>query len=192
MNTELDNFPVSDLQDRYSIGRTQVYTRLEALNIKAEKFGNKSFINASQLEKLDSLDKHIKSGGAIADFQKVTTEHETKSSEQTEKVTTEHKIKSTEQTGQLSLISENEALQMVLRGLLSETLKPVSGINQVFQNLELLDKAVDRKWFLCSSEIKELLAIASLPKSPFERYGFYFEKVGRNGNEVSWKISKVT
>ncbi|MFN4886920.1 MAG: hypothetical protein ACK47D_10000 [Pseudanabaena sp.] len=176
MSTELDNFPVSDLQDRYSIGRTQVYTRLEALNIKAEKFGNKSFINASQLVKLDSLDRHIKAGGAIADFQKVTSEHETKS---------------TEQTGQISLISENEALQMVLRGLISETLKPVSGINQVFQNLELLDKAVDRKWFLSSSEIKELLAISSLPKSPFERYGFYFEKVGKNGNEVSWKISKV-
>ena len=176
MSTELDNFPVSELQDRYSIGRKQVYTRLEALDIKPEKFGNKAFINASQLEKLDSLDKHIKAGGAIADFQKVTTEHKTKSSEQ---------------TGQLSTISENEALQLVLRGLLSETLKPVSGINQVFQNLELLDKAVDRKWFLSSSEIKELLLIASLPKSPFERYGFYFEKVGRNGNEVSWKISKV-
>lgn len=185
MNTELDNFPVSDLQDRYSIGRTQVYTRLEALDIKPEKFGNKAFINASQLEKLDGLDSHIKAGGAIANFQKVTTEH-------SEKVTTEHKIKSTEQTGQLSTISENEALQMVLRGLLSETLKPLSGINQVFQNLELLDKAVDRKWFLSSSEIKELLAIASLPKSPFERYGFYFEKVGKNGSEVSWKISKVS
>ncbi len=177
MSTELDNFPVSDLQDRYSIGRTQVYTRLEALDIKPEKSGNKSFINASQLEKLDNLDKHIKSGGAIADFNKPFTEHETKF---------------TEQTGQISLISENEALVMVLRSLLSENLKPESGLNQVFQNLELLDKAVERKWFLSSSEIKQLLAIASLPKSPFERYGFYFEKVGRNGSEVSWKISKVS
>lgn len=176
MSTELDNFPVSDLQDRYSIGRTQVYTRLEALDIKPEKFGNKSFINASQLQKLDDLDKHIKSGGAIADFNKPFTEHVTKS---------------TEQTGQLSTISENEALQLLLRGLISETLKPLSGINQVFQNLELLDKAVDRKWFLSSSEIKQLLAIASLPKSPFERYGFYFEKIGKNGGEVSWKITKV-
>jgi hypothetical protein len=66
MITELDNFPVSNLQDRYSIGRTQVYSRLESLSIKPEKFGNKSFINASQLEKLAHLDSHIKAGGAIA------------------------------------------------------------------------------------------------------------------------------
>jgi len=76
MSTELDNFPVSNLQNRYSIGRTKVYTRLEALNIKAKKFGNKSFVNASQLEKLDRLDKHIKSGGTLAEFVKPYSEKE--------------------------------------------------------------------------------------------------------------------
>ena len=68
MSTKLDYFPLSDLQDRYSIGLKQVYSRLTKLSIKPEKFGDKAFINASQLEKLDRLDKHEKSEDASDDF----------------------------------------------------------------------------------------------------------------------------
>ena len=76
MSTELYNFRVLHLQHRYYIGRKKICIRMEALNIKPKKIDNRAFINATQLEKLDRLDKYIKAGGAIADFVKPYSQKE--------------------------------------------------------------------------------------------------------------------
>ena len=68
MNAEIDNFPVSQLQNRYSIGKQAVYNRLDALGIKPFKEGNRSYITADQLRSLDELHQHIAAGGTMADF----------------------------------------------------------------------------------------------------------------------------
>ncbi len=44
-DAQLDSFPVSELQHRYKIVRSAVYTRLEALNIKPEKQGGRAYVN---------------------------------------------------------------------------------------------------------------------------------------------------
>jgi hypothetical protein len=61
--TDIDPYPVSELQSRYNIGKQAVYNRLEALKIKPEKQGNRSYVNYEQLEVLDGLDEHIARGG---------------------------------------------------------------------------------------------------------------------------------
>ena len=43
--TDIDPYPVSELQSRYSIGKQAVYNRLDALKIKPEKHGNRSYIS---------------------------------------------------------------------------------------------------------------------------------------------------
>ncbi len=68
MNAEIDNFPVSQLQSRYSIGKQAVYNRLDALGVKPFKEGNRSYITAMQLRLLDELHQHIAAGGTMADF----------------------------------------------------------------------------------------------------------------------------
>ncbi|NKB17142.1 MAG: hypothetical protein HC770_01860 [Pseudanabaena sp. CRU_2_10] len=186
MTTELDSFPVADLQERYSIGRSQVYSRLDALAIKPEKHGNKAYLNADQLARMDALHEHLRSGGAIADF----TQPKSPGNTRQNKSAGQHQT-STEQTGQLTLSPEASGLETLVRSLLAASAKPSYEVAKTFENLELLDKAVERKWHLSSSQIRELLELASLPKSPFDRFGFHFIKVGRNGGETAWKITKV-
>ena len=76
MNTEQYNFRVLHLQDRYYIGRKKIAIRMEALNINPKIIDNRAFINTSQLEKLDSLDKYIKAGGTIGNFVKPYSQKE--------------------------------------------------------------------------------------------------------------------
>jgi lambda repressor-like predicted transcriptional regulator len=66
--TSLDLIPVSQLPSRYSINRSVVYTRLKELKIKPQKIGKQSFINATELDLLDKLDKHLKNGGITSEF----------------------------------------------------------------------------------------------------------------------------
>ncbi len=70
MKTEIDNFPVSQLQSRFSLGKQAVYNRLDALGIKPFKEGNRSYITADQLQLLDQLHEHINQGGTMAEFKK--------------------------------------------------------------------------------------------------------------------------
>jgi hypothetical protein len=67
-DAQLDSFPVSELQHRYKIVRSAVYTRLEALNIKPEKQGGRAYVNGEQLRLLDALHDHIENGGTTAEF----------------------------------------------------------------------------------------------------------------------------
>ncbi|MBW4455727.1 MAG: hypothetical protein KME55_25170 [Nostoc indistinguendum CM1-VF10] len=55
MTVEIDSFPVAALLDRYNLGKQAVYNRIDALDIKTFKQGNKSYITASDVELLDQL-----------------------------------------------------------------------------------------------------------------------------------------
>ena len=66
--TSLDLIPVSQLPSRYSINRSVVYTRLKELKIKPQKIGKQSYINPTELDLLDKLDKHLKNGGITSEF----------------------------------------------------------------------------------------------------------------------------
>ncbi|MEH2275423.1 MAG: hypothetical protein V7K40_11695 [Nostoc sp.] len=60
MTVEIDPFPVAALLDRYNLGKQAVYNRIDALDIKTFKQGNKSYITASaDVELLDQLHDHI-------------------------------------------------------------------------------------------------------------------------------------
>lgn len=69
MAIESSHYRVTELQDRFGIGKQAVYNRLEALQIKPIKEKNRSYVSLDQLNELDSLHKHILSGGTMASFQ---------------------------------------------------------------------------------------------------------------------------
>jgi len=52
---ELFDYPIRELPERYGIARSAVYVRMKRLNITPHTQGNRSYINASQLELLDNL-----------------------------------------------------------------------------------------------------------------------------------------
>ena len=68
MDIEVDNYPVTELQSRYEIGKQAVYNRLEALGIKPSREGKNSYVNAADLRSLDELHGHIQDGGKMNDF----------------------------------------------------------------------------------------------------------------------------
>jgi hypothetical protein len=53
--TELFDFPIKELPERYSLARSAVYVRMKRLNITPHTQGNRSYINASELDLLDDL-----------------------------------------------------------------------------------------------------------------------------------------
>ena len=68
---EVEKISVSQLHTRYNIGRSALYERLKKINIKPKKQGHSSYLEPKQLELLDALHKHIRSGGNIAEFVKI-------------------------------------------------------------------------------------------------------------------------
>ena len=64
--------PVADLPNRYSVARSQVYARLDALKQRSpalipEKRGKKAYVSGDLLEALDSMHVLIKQGETVAE-----------------------------------------------------------------------------------------------------------------------------
>lgn len=183
MTTEIDTIALTDVQERFQIGRTALYDRLKALGITPEKIGNKSYINSEQLAQMEALHEHLKTG-KLSDFMASHSPRTPNS-----------------QSGQLAqpvatvsgiTPSAIEVIDRVLDRLLQTAVQAAPKSKSVnFANLEALDRAADKRWHLSSSQVKDLLGVASLPKSPFTRFGFSFEKAGKNGNEAAWRITKI-
>lgn len=63
--SEIDRVLVKDLEGRYHIGKTALYSRLNALKIVPIKDGKRSYVSAEQLGELDELDRRLKAGGTL-------------------------------------------------------------------------------------------------------------------------------
>lgn len=194
MNTEIDRFPVADLPDRYGIGRTALYERLNTLTIKPEKQGNKSYISGLQLQVLDDLDAHIKRGGVLSDFGERV--HRT-NGEQSEQLTVQSssQLVPSSQSG-LSALIEGAVESLVGRLVPLFTSTQISKAGMRLAHLRELEEAYEKRWLLSTSEIADLLGLSANTVrgygDSFEEAGFVFTRVGnRSRREIAWKISKV-
>ena len=52
-------------------------------------------------------------------------------------------------------------------------------------NLEAIEQAYQNGWQLSSNQLAPLLGLKKMPKPPVKRFGFVFERVGKE-----WRISK--
>ena len=207
-DAHLDSFPVSELQHRYQIVRSNVYTRLEALNIKPEKQGGRAYVNGEQLQVLDALDEHIEKGGTTAEFVASRA-----GSGQLEKSTGQPQLSSGQlqkSSGQLDLsngqaeqftITEQhsalagliEAIASRLIPMIASQLKPGP---DPLASLRGLEEANRNQWLLSTSELAQLLKVS--PRTvrgygeQFSDAGFVFTRAGtRKRGEVAWEISKL-
>lgn len=58
------------LQERYEIGRTQTYKRLNHLGIQSAKGNGETWLTPQQLNELDKLNQHLLEGGKLEDYQR--------------------------------------------------------------------------------------------------------------------------
>lgn len=179
-NGELDRLPVSNLSQRYSLVRSAVYTRMEALKIKPERVGNRAYVNAAQVRLLDEFHQFIGSGGTTAEFLEMRGLQE---------------AQPTEVSGGLS--AGQPDIGRLISSIVSEVVNRIQPAPEPspLGYFEDLEKAARGGWELSTSELAYLL---DLTLDEIQRYGdrfqdagFVFTKVGYRGRgEAAWRVTK--
>lgn len=170
--TDIDPYPVSELQSRYSIGKQAVYNRLDALKIKPEKHGNRSYISLEQLQILDQLHDHINDGGTMADFQSPPIESSLTLVDTVDKTT--------------GLSKADDLITLIER--IAAALRPTE---QPLSHWEQLEKAVANNWLLSTADVQRVTGVK--PKGErFTRGSFTFVRSGKIGNQLAWRVVKST
>ena len=183
-DAQLDTFPVSELQHRYKIVRSAVYTRARALNIKPEKQGGRAYVNGEQLQLLDALDEHIEKGGTTSEFV------ESRADDRQQHLSSGQVEKSLGQAEQFTITEQHSALAGLIEAIASRLmpmiasqLKPAS---DPLASLRGLEEAYRNRWLLSTSELAQRLKVS--PKTvrgygdPFEDAGFVFTRAGNRPN----------
>ena len=191
-NGEIDRLPVNQLMDRYGLVRSAVYTRLDALGIKPERIGNKSYVNAAQIRMLDDLHQFINSGGTTAEFQELRGLPRTDSNSNSSSSSGQSSGLSTIQPDIVELITRIAAeIASRLRPSAADS-NPLAYFEMAY--FEVLERAAQGGWLLKNSEVGRLLDITpselQLYSDSFSEAGFIFTKAGYRKGEVAWKVSK--
>jgi hypothetical protein len=169
---EINKFPVKDLPNRYSVGRTALYARFTAANITPEKDGTRSYISGEELAELDRLDSHIKTGGKLEDFQPANN--------QSLVVSQESAVNGTPTADNF-----NETLQLIeaIARHFQQQRKPL-------QHYAALERAIASSWLLSTSEVRSL--IGTKPHGDrFQHGSFVFIRSGKIGAQAAWRVAKV-
>ena len=189
MNTEIDRYPVSDLKDRYQIGRTALYERMNTLAIKPTKHGIKSYLSGEQLRRMDDLELHLKSGGGLAEFAQPVQQTFT---EQTEQLSAPN--------SQAIPPAPSSAMGAVIEGIVQSVFTRIAPqpaqVGMRLAHLRELEEAYEKKWILSTSELADLLGLSANTVrgygDQFEEAGFVLTRVGtRSRGEVAWRVGKI-
>lgn len=186
IETILDSLPVAQLPDRYGIARSVLYIRLSDLRIKPEKRGNKAYVNADQLKLLDDAHEAIRAGISMAEFLDSRRLSDRQGG---------HSIRqSASAIVPLANVDPSAAI-LIERGFANAVLETLvdrlTPQSDPLANLELLEKACSHGWLLSTSQLASLLGLKSLNGKEVYRYGFTFTRVGKNGAESAWLITKL-
>lgn len=162
--SEIDRVLVKDLEGRYHIGKTALYSRLNALKIVPIKDGKRSYVSAEQLGELDELDRRLKAGGTLPQG----TESEMGLANSSVGFVEQLPSLSTEQFLELA-----QAIALMLRP------------SDLFSNYETLERFAKNRWLIQSAQLAEL--IGKRPKGSLVQWGgFVMQRQGR----YWWSVEK--
>lgn len=164
----IDSKPIGikEAMKRYGINSPTTWAEwLKIADIQSFQMGREKYIYRFQLEKLDAIARernrpiNTSSGGSVGS---VMTER----------------------------FQEPEVLEV------SDTVKLMTSFLEVLQsrtvntdpdeNLMRLERYAQNHWRITSNELAPLIGLKSMPKSPYKRKGFLFEREG-----LEWKVSKL-
>lgn len=171
MNT-VDRYPVSELLDRYSIGKSKLYADyLGRCGIKPTKIQGRAYITADDLKLLDEY--HAAEGQgeeAIAQFIRQLEP-------------------STDGSGKLAPIDKDAWATINWLSGLVEKLAFARNSSPPLQSWQELEQAAASGWILPTSKVAEL--IGTKPKGDrFDWGGFVFEKSFKVGRQSGWRVVK--
>jgi len=165
----METYPISELQQRYGLtSRQSVYDRMKALAIEPIARGK---LSSEQLDKLDKLDKHLKTGGTLSDFESSHTEIMPAA------------IKPV--AAAVKSVDRDDFLELIER--IAAAVKPVA---EPLQHYAELERAIASGWLLSTAEVRLLIGIK--PRGDrFQRGSFVFIRSGKIGAQSAWRVAKV-
>lgn len=159
---------IANLQERYNLSSKQsVYDRIKALLIEPVARGK---ISNEQLDKLDKLNQHLKSGGSLSDFESSHIEVMPAAIEPVAATTNQDR--------------ENflELIEAIARH--------VAATRDPLQHYAALERAIASGWLLSSSEVRSLIGIQPAGDR-YQRGSFIFIRSGKIGAQSAWRVTKV-
>jgi hypothetical protein len=161
------------------------HNRMVKLGIKPERRGRQSFLNQEQIQLLDRLDTHLKSGGVFGNFQieeGLTTPIQENSSSGKLVASKVSAIASSGSIGDVEIIAALQSLAIKNYDILTPQKR--------------LKEAVDNDFLLTTEQVSQILGLNSNTvrswKSGTQRLGFIFHKEHEGSSSVVWKVNKKT
>lgn len=158
------------------------HNRMVKLGIKPERRGRQSFLNQQQIQLLDRLDIHLKSGGVFGNFEieEGATKPMQQSSSSAKLVAKKvDSIATNGSIGDVEIIAALQSLAMKNYDILSPQKR--------------LQEAVDNNFLLTTEQVSQILGLNSNTvrswKSGTQKLGFIFCKE-HEGSSVIWRITR--
>ena len=159
------------------------HNRMVKLGIKPERRGRQSFLSQQQIQLLDRLDEHLRTGGTFGNFiiEEGATVPMPKNSSSMELVASSgHSIVSTGSIGDIEIVA---ALQAV-----------ASANYDILTPQKRLKEAAEDGFVLTTEQVSRIVGLShstvSSWKTGTRKLGFHFHKENE-GSSVVWKVSRA-
>ena len=177
---------IKELQERYGLKtRQSIYDWIKAAKFELAKDDRgHAYATPEQIEVLDQLVEHLKTGGTLGSFTPVSSPEiytSVDSHIDTSEPSTVYQIVDTVNS------TEDSPMVMLERlvGVIVSNIQPRSPL----WYHEELEKASKQGWILSTSEVETLIGVK--PKGEvFCRGGWEFVRAGKIGNQGAWKVNK--
>ena len=178
---------IKELQERYGLKtRQSIYDWIKAGNLTLPKDERgHAYATPEQIEVLDQLVEHLKTGGTLGSFTPVSSPEIY--------TTADSPIDTSEPSTVYSAIdtvnSEIDTPMVMLERLVGVIVSNIQPRSPLWFHDEL-EKATKQGWILSTSEVESLIGIK--PKGEiFHRGGWEFVRAGKIGNQGAWKVNKL-
>jgi hypothetical protein len=158
------------------------HNRMVKLGIKPERRGRQSFLNQQQIQLLDRLDRHLRSGGTFAGFEIVEGETRPLENSSSNQLVTSGSSGSINSIGRIDNIEVIAALQAF-----------TTRNYDILTPQKRLMEAAENDFLLTTEQVSQILGLSSSTisswKSGTRRLGFLFHKE-HEGASVVWRVSR--
>lgn len=183
------NFPVSELKQRFNIGKQAEINRRKYLGIVPKKLDGIYVVDEDQLSTLDELDQFLNSSpkAKMSDFKVGSSEYSPVDSSPVQSSVMEATLidEELEDSSEIVLRDDESTDLTHLVETIAKTIAPANPIG----HWERLQWLVDNHIIISTSEVQALLG--TKPKGDvWSRGSFIFNKVGKLGNQSSWEVTK--
>jgi len=178
---------IKELQERYGLKtRQSIYDWIKAGNLALPKDERgHAYATPEQIEVLDQLVEHLKTGGTLGSFTPVSSPEIYTSIDSQIDTSEPSTVYSAIDTVNLEIDTPMVMLERLV-GVVVSNIQPRSPL--WFH--DELEKAAKQGWILSSSEVEALIGVK--PKGEiFHRGGWEFVRAGKIGNQGAWKVNKL-